>query len=583
MKSLHTFRTLVPVQGDSTSNTTSTVLSPFTPGNGMVEIATLTTLVGSSTAGILMFGTRGSAGLPWAAMSAFGALSIVRTCISGASPAWLRETLGIRDGMGDSILGLALNLEKDTRGASKLRRGSLEASQDKIEVVSTHEDVYQFSRTILNILDTLPTSSASSPPRIYTCVPSKFTPFQYQSVLFIQPYKLLLGTLSSVKLVELYVIWRLDSLISALVFGLPWAYFFLASLVLHVTSLFQKGGETSLGPMDYLVGRIPLAQREGRERAILLGAHETSQTSVMWRTVWALGAMVEVVSIVLSYTQLNQIGNYTVYVWAMFQLLWLGTRIIFHHFTCNWNECPNRPIMQRRWEDLDAPLKLRILELVVSLAKYQSYVHPRGDYSYRWDLFSSQQLRSLCGLSHRQLTTEHPLNLTEMLGKKIIVDVIAVIGDTLLSSTSWIKGSTYTGMDFYDCCLVSIRIGTETHSIPSVRVLSGKAASAALSHLKDTEIGEQVNFTPKGASNYGWGINWYFWIPCQDGCWIEMISENESMKFLGLREGMVLHERSLDAKLRSGELSISLRGVNEVKETLEISQNASKILLDFLP
>ncbi|KAH8818792.1 hypothetical protein DL96DRAFT_1534294 [Flagelloscypha sp. PMI_526] len=587
-----------PVLGraDSGNHTvTSATPSSFSPGNGMVEIAALTTLVGSSSAEILMFGTRGSAGLPWAAMSAFGALSIVRACISGASPAWLSETLGIRGPLGDSILGMALNLDKDTRGASKLRRGALEAvgiackttifeSQHKrLEATSTREDVYQFNRNALVILDALSLSSAGSPPRIYICVPSKFTPRPYQTIPFARPSEWVMWACSSIKLVELSVLWHLDGLSSAVVFGLPWAYFFLASMALQVASFLEKGEDRTLGPVDYLIGRIPLAQREGRERAILLGARINTQQGTLWRAMWALGALVEFTSTILAYVQLNQIANSTVYVWVVFQILWLGTRIVFHHFTSNWNEFPCRATLEKPWAGLDARLKLRILELVMSVAKYQSHLHPRGDYSYRFDLLSSTQLQSLFFLSRYRLTREFPLRGQMIPGKQIKIEVVGVVGDTLFSSASWIKGGEYNGLDLFDCCLVFLLVNNKTYAIPSVRALSGKAATLVFSYLEDTESGENAKFVPKGASNYGWGINWYFWIPGQDGLWIEMVSEDETMKFLGLRQGVVLNETSLHAKLKSGELMISLTGVKDVKQTLEISRNASKILLDFFP
>jgi hypothetical protein len=79
-------------------------------GNGLIEIAALTALIGSSTAESLTLGNRGAAGLAWAAMSTFGALSVVKGCIAGATPDWLRETLGVRNANTDSAVGLSLDL-----------------------------------------------------------------------------------------------------------------------------------------------------------------------------------------------------------------------------------------------------------------------------------------------------------------------------------------------------------------------------------------------------------------------------------------------------------------------------------------
>ncbi len=96
-------------------------------GIGFLEIAALTNLIGSSTAESLALGNRRAAGLPWAAMSSFGILSVIRACVTGASPGWLRETLGVRNSVSDLALGMKLDLTWGLRGASKARRNDGEA------------------------------------------------------------------------------------------------------------------------------------------------------------------------------------------------------------------------------------------------------------------------------------------------------------------------------------------------------------------------------------------------------------------------------------------------------------------------
>lgn len=65
-------------------------------GTGLVEIAALTALIGSDTSASLVIGDKGAPGLAWAAMSTFGILSVIKSCIAGAAPDWLRETMGVR-------------------------------------------------------------------------------------------------------------------------------------------------------------------------------------------------------------------------------------------------------------------------------------------------------------------------------------------------------------------------------------------------------------------------------------------------------------------------------------------------------
>ena len=78
--------------------------------SGLVEISALTAVVGSATAESLILGNRGSAGVAWAAISIFGLVSIIKACISAATPTVLREALGVRIPSVDDALGVFLPL-----------------------------------------------------------------------------------------------------------------------------------------------------------------------------------------------------------------------------------------------------------------------------------------------------------------------------------------------------------------------------------------------------------------------------------------------------------------------------------------
>jgi hypothetical protein len=91
----------------------STGLGSFNLGNGLVEIAALTSLVGSATAQALALGTKGAAGLVWSTMTIFGAMSVVRAGLGTITPGWLRDSLGVRSAETDAAVGLSLDLNKD--------------------------------------------------------------------------------------------------------------------------------------------------------------------------------------------------------------------------------------------------------------------------------------------------------------------------------------------------------------------------------------------------------------------------------------------------------------------------------------
>lgn len=96
-------------------------LPSFNLGNGLVDLGPLTTLVGSSLAESLILGNRGPAGLSWGAMSAFGTLSVVKACLGGAIPSWLKVTLGLRTAELDKAIGMHLSLSRTATTQRKAR------------------------------------------------------------------------------------------------------------------------------------------------------------------------------------------------------------------------------------------------------------------------------------------------------------------------------------------------------------------------------------------------------------------------------------------------------------------------------
>ena len=99
----------------------SSLLPTLNFGNGLIEIAALTTLVGSTTAGDLVLGNRGAAGLVWGSISAFGSSSVIKACASAASPGWLRQMLGLRSIYSDKAVGMDLSLAPGKKVARRIR------------------------------------------------------------------------------------------------------------------------------------------------------------------------------------------------------------------------------------------------------------------------------------------------------------------------------------------------------------------------------------------------------------------------------------------------------------------------------
>lgn len=79
-------------------------------GGGLVDIAALTAIIGSTTAKSLILGNRGAPGLVWGTMSFFGTLVVIKACIAAAMPGWLRETIGVKNEETDAALSSVLTL-----------------------------------------------------------------------------------------------------------------------------------------------------------------------------------------------------------------------------------------------------------------------------------------------------------------------------------------------------------------------------------------------------------------------------------------------------------------------------------------
>lgn len=75
---------------------------------GLVQITGIATLFGGSSVEELAIGLKAAPGLPWASMSCFGILKIVKVLLAGvASDRW-RHLLGMRSAIVDDARGFAL-------------------------------------------------------------------------------------------------------------------------------------------------------------------------------------------------------------------------------------------------------------------------------------------------------------------------------------------------------------------------------------------------------------------------------------------------------------------------------------------
>jgi hypothetical protein len=158
----------------------------------------------------------------------------------------------------------------------------------------------------------------------------------------------------------------------------------------------------------------------------------------------------------------------------------------------------------------------------------------------------------------------------------LTIMIHSVLGDALLSSAVWLAGSDLNAMDVYDTVLVSVEASTTIISTPAVRVLSGVTLTTRLSKLNTDPENPKPKFQfTKGLPNAGTGITWYYWIPCSDGRWLQM--QTEDMKILGRRPAQVMTSQEVTTRLGLKDMYISLNTLDDIVDALKTSREVALI------
>ncbi|KAL9603039.1 MAG: hypothetical protein Q9219_001403 [cf. Caloplaca sp. 3 TL-2023] len=546
-------------------------------GGGLIEIAALTALIGSTTAESLVLGNRGSAGLLWGTMSCFGALSVVKACIAAATPGWLRDTFGVRSKATDDALGVALTLD-DTSLQSRRNRAtgicgiaclvaqerdplsdkgksSDSTAHSAVTEISRH-DIYAFDQSVSGILELIPSKDTKDSFHTHILVPDFYRNEKARRI----KWKDGAGIFASLlKLAEILVLWKNRALVLYLVSLCSWAYYFCVSIILEAAGLSRevswRAGEREL---DIIAGDLPTPLKAGGECKLLLGAPHNVRNSRLWQVAWIFGGLISTASVIAAYMALSSQDSKLFAQWTGFQFLWLALRSAFYHFAENTDRIFQHPILlEKKWESLDCSLKARVRGVVQALSLYQMHVHPRELYSYEED---DRVIRGHYTMRH----TFRPLAQIDNPLKSFIIHVSAVVGDTMLSSASFITGRKFAPLDQYDTCVVIIKTKDGEIAVPSARVVTGTPPWVL---SKDVETGMERTLPPKGTANRGkFDLTWWYWIPCEGDLWLQLHTTN--MQILGERRAKIMTGAEVTKHLTSGELHISLSEVGHIEETV---------------
>ncbi|KIM92268.1 hypothetical protein PILCRDRAFT_57320 [Piloderma croceum F 1598] len=557
---------------------------PIAVGNGFVDLAALTTLIGSSTAESLALGDRGFGGLAWAATSAFGASSVIKACIAGACTSWLREILGVRNAVSDLNLGMSLRLEAEYSRDEKARKdlGEVKAITCKNERTSRNirRDVYAFDRSTFAMIETVPAIKPGDPLTVFTFTDYDSTHLALQeSDNNNSRQDWIAIVLSLPKVVELYVLWREGARTLSWVSCFVWLYFLIAALALQLSeAVRQHVSDSRDGGLDIITGHLPSTKRAGGERKVILGASDNRRLSITQRIIWGVGCVTCMIWLIATYVLLGQAQTKIVLIWGGFQTFWLLARLLFHHIADAKYPVAHHIIpTATAWDDLDKSMKDRVLDLTLALAQYQIYIHPRGPNCYKEELLTAPLLRDVFSKALHRLQPELPLGGFSINDGAVDVTIVAVVGDPILACAAWMHGSVLSGIDLYDCCIMLVHTQASLAAVPSARVLASTPLFLAKKH--DVEHAHTPQFSPKISPNSGRDIAWWYWIPCANGLWLQVHSDQ--LRCVGRRKAEVMSHAQVTEKLRAGDLNVSLSKVEDLELTVGLSVQAGQMLMRF--
>lgn len=429
------------------------------------------------------------------------------------------------------------------------------------------------------MLEELASSSTGHPLQIYMFHP--YDCFPHHNLAF---QTTALG-LSLLKLTEAYYLFLHGGPMFGLLSAIPFTFSFIVAVIVEIQDIFASRRPMSVdGHVDIVVGSPPTTQQPGGPRKVVLGALKNPKTTLWWKAYYSVNAALQVASLFIYYQLFGQEQLQLVLVWAGFQIAWVTLRTFIFHFTNATEPMMYRRMTKHNLVDLSPSMKLRVLNLVAAVGTYQTHLHPRDIKHYKDDTFSAFQISKILTLENIHETYDLPKEYA--VGSSLDVEIVAIIGDTLLSGATWMAGVGLSPMDVYDACIVVFSLPSQTGNrndtprmvaIPAARVFS-----AAPYVVTDTES-RQPAFVPAGAGHTLMAENrldWIYWIPCGSGLWLHFWSQKQTV--LGRVEAKIVSDKDVTAMLAAGAWNISLKDAEDVKGVVDISREGVNCLLSFL-
>ncbi|KAL1878272.1 hypothetical protein Daus18300_002190 [Diaporthe australafricana] len=542
----------------------------------LVELTPLTTLFGAATAESLILASSGAGGLPWAALSCFGSFFLAKACIAAALPSWLSESAGVNSAVTASILGASILLNK--RSMLKVAPGETLGISVSLEEKPSVHNIYAFDKYTMGIIQSRLASQDDNSQHVFC--------YTWDKAGEVGAHDWVAIILSLVKLIETILLATQTTWQLSLVSTANWIFFFLSAVVLQALGISREHKEPPISQLrDIILGDFPTMDAGPTKPSIIMGVPANVRTHVAWRIVWAVGGAVSLASTVAVYVTLQGATARQFYLWLIFQSLWLFCRTAFHNVAVV-TDGRKHPIIEVQARQYPG----RLLSLCSAVSRHLAQRHPRTPSSYALDVHELADIRPLISQAKCQLDWYQPFNnpsavchhalaTSHTIGETVTVEILAVAGDTVLSSLSWVYGCGLVNLDLYDSCVVIFRISGKIFVVPSGRVLSGNAANAKY-QLQDAEAGFEPTFIPISGPCRGTNNAWAYWIPIGPNRWLHFIPDD--LNFLGQQQAEILSDKEVTRRVALGTLWVSIEHVDDIKVYVERAAVIARVLLSEL-
>jgi hypothetical protein len=511
-------------------------------------------------------------------MSAFGSLHIAKVNLAAAVPHRVRRALGLGMSQADIAVGLSVivdtakdqnsNLETASVGAISLPVDLVHDGDDLVRAFAETEEnagvryMYRIDGDTAKVLSLIPAATPGDEMMVHFFFHEEVS---RSGLAVIRNDWLALAT-TLLKLVEVFTLRYRGASSIWWITALPWAHCFIFACVLQILNLGRDNPD--LRQVDILSGELPSALHPGGAGKIVLGLPGAVRCDRIWKFVWGIGAIVNCVAAIATFLTLSQQSPIISYFWIAFQLLWAIGQILAFEILPS-GPVKQGPIVARKWQSLPAQMQHRVMHLVIGLAKHQVTTHPRRAVHYQEDLLSAVALAKMFREADWSITAILPTAEEDM-------QIVAIVGDTLLRSCVWVQGPHVDNSEVYDCAMVFIYLKGCLHAVPCVRILAR--------YLEDPRLGDKeassysISYDPRGTSNQGHGVQWVYWIPTnltdRKTGWIEV----KGLEIIGNETWNLVGDEELQERLSSGAMNVSLTRIDEVKGALEVARTVSAIL-----